>query len=123
MIHGKEQNHVGSAIEISQPKFRFHREHQLKGELQKKTNKLETLKEHIEAKRQQPSTESIGQAMQLQAMLNEKLEEMLNENDLLKKSIQDLEYFAQQERSERSINTDDTSFVFYSRMDEGKKTF
>ena len=74
---------------------------QLKGELQTKANELETLREHIETKRQQPSTESIEQAMQLQAMLNAKLEEMLTENDLLKKSIQDLEYFAQQERSKR----------------------
>ena len=79
---------------------------QLKRDLQTKTDELETLKEHIETKRRQPSTESIEQAMQLQAMLNAKLEEMLNENDLLKKSIQDLEYFAQQERSKRQWKND-----------------
>jgi ribosomal protein L13 len=63
------------------------------------------MKEYIEHQRTsniiQPSNESIEQAIQLQAMLNTRLEEMLTENDLLKKSIQDLESFAQEQKSKR----------------------
>jgi hypothetical protein len=78
---------------------------QLRHDLQTKTDELETMKEHIENKRTtsmiQPANESIEQAMQLQTMLNARLEEMLIENDQLKKSIQELESFAQQEKSKR----------------------
>jgi hypothetical protein len=75
---------------------------QLKRDLQTKTNELETMKDKIGTKQNdsmQPSNESIEQAMQLQTVLNAKLEEMITENDLLKKSIQELESFAQQQKS------------------------
>ncbi|CAM4794869.1 unnamed protein product [Rotaria magnacalcarata] len=74
---------------------------QLRHDLQIKTDELETMRQHIEKKRSSvavPSNESIEQAMQLQTMLNTRLEEMLIENDLLKKSIQELEIFAQQQK-------------------------
>jgi hypothetical protein len=74
---------------------------QLRRDLQIKTNELETMRQHIEKKRSSiavPSNESIEQAMQLQTMLNARLEEMLMENDLLKKSIQELELYAQQQK-------------------------
>ncbi|CAF0754484.1 unnamed protein product [Rotaria sp. Silwood1] len=74
---------------------------QLRHDLKIKTDELETMRQHIEKKRTSistPSNESIEQAMQLQTMLNARLEEMLIENDLLKKSIQELEIFAQQQR-------------------------
>jgi len=74
---------------------------QLRRDLQMKTDELETMRERIEKKRSSiavPSNETIGQAMQLQTMLNARLEEMLIENDLLKKSIQELEAFAEQQR-------------------------
>ncbi|CAF2480993.1 unnamed protein product [Rotaria sp. Silwood2] len=74
---------------------------QLRHDLKIKTDELETMREHIEKKRisiSTPSNESIEQAMQLQTMLNARLEEMLIENDLLKKSIQELELFAQQQK-------------------------
>jgi hypothetical protein len=74
---------------------------QLRRDLQIKTDELETMRQRIEKKRSSiavPSNESIEQAMQLQTMLNARLEEMLIENDLLKKSIQELESFAQQQR-------------------------
>lgn len=73
---------------------------QLRHDLQLKTTELERVKERLEGKRHhlvQPSNESIEQAMQLQTMLNTKLEEMLLENDLLKQSIHELESFVQQE--------------------------
>ncbi|CAF1096665.1 unnamed protein product [Adineta steineri] len=73
---------------------------QLKYDLQIKTNELEEMKEYIENKRKtmiQSSNESIEQAMQIQIMLNEKLEDMLLENDFLKKNIQELEFYAQQQ--------------------------
>jgi hypothetical protein len=73
---------------------------QLRRDLQIKTNELETMREHIEKKRSSiavPSNESIEQAMQLQTILNARLEEMLMENDLLKKSIHELESYAQQQ--------------------------
>lgn len=74
---------------------------QLRRDLQIKTDELETMRQRIEKKRSSiavPSNESIEQAMQLQTMLNVRLEEMLIENDLLKKSIQELESFAQQQK-------------------------
>ena len=74
---------------------------QLRRDLQMKTDELETMRQRIEKKRSSiavPSTETIGHAMQLQTMLNARLEEMLIENDLLKKSIQELEAFAEQQR-------------------------
>jgi hypothetical protein len=74
---------------------------QLRRDLQIKTDELETMRQRIEKKRNSialPSNESIEQAMQLQTMLNARLEEMLIENDLLKKSIQELESFAQQQK-------------------------
>jgi hypothetical protein len=74
---------------------------QLRRDLQIKTDELETMRQRIEKKRSSiavPSNESIEQAMQLQTMLNARLEEMLIENDLLKKSIQELESFAQQQK-------------------------
>ncbi|CAF0905555.1 unnamed protein product [Adineta steineri] len=74
---------------------------QLRRDLQIKTDELETMQQRIEKKRSSiavPSNETIGQAMQLQTMLNARLEEMLVENDLLKKSIQELEAFAQQQK-------------------------
>jgi len=74
---------------------------QLRRDLQIKTDELETMRQRIEKKRSSiavPSNESIEQAMQLQSMLNIRLEEMLIENDLLKKSIQELESFAQQQK-------------------------
>lgn len=78
---------------------------QLRRDLQTKTDEVEIMKEHIENKRTmgiiQPSNESIEQALQLQTILNAKLEDMLNENDLLKKSIQELESYAQQQKSKR----------------------
>lgn len=74
---------------------------QLRHELQIKTTELETMRHHIEKKRSSiavPSNESIEHAMQLQTILNARLEDMLMENDLLKKSIQELEMFAQQQK-------------------------
>ena len=74
---------------------------QLRRDLQIKTDELEIMRQRIEKKRSSiavPSNESIEQAMQLQTMLNARLEEMLIENDLLKKSIQELESFAQQQK-------------------------
>ena len=74
---------------------------QLRRDLQIKTDELETMREHIEKKRSSiavPSNESIEQAMQLQTILNARLEEMLMENDLLKKSIHELESYAQQQK-------------------------
>jgi len=74
---------------------------QLRRDLQIKTDELETMRQRIEKKRSSiavPSNESIEQAMQLQSMLNIRLEEMLIENDLLKKSIQELESFAEQQK-------------------------
>jgi predicted RNase H-like nuclease (RuvC/YqgF family) len=73
---------------------------QLRRDLQIKTDELETMQQRIEKKRSSiavPSNESIEQAMHLQTLLNTRLEEMLSENDLLKKSIQELEAFAQQQ--------------------------
>ncbi|CAF0826743.1 unnamed protein product [Rotaria sordida] len=74
---------------------------QLRHDLKNKTDELETMRQHIEKKCTSisiPSNESIEQAMQLQTMLNGRLEEMLIENDFLKKSIQELEIFAQQQK-------------------------
>jgi signal recognition particle GTPase len=80
---------------------------QLRRDLQIKTDELEVMREHIEDKRSnmiQASNEcSIEQAMQLQTMLNARLEEMLIENDVLKKSIQELESYVQQEKSKRKV--------------------
>ena len=74
---------------------------QLRRDLQVKTDELETMRQCVEKKHSSiavpPSNQPIEQAMQLQTMLNARLEEMLSENDLLKKSIQDLECFAQQQ--------------------------
>ncbi len=70
---------------------------QLKCDLQMKTDELEAMKEHHLI--QPSSNQSIEQAMQLQTTLNAKLEEMLTENDLLKKSIEELESFVQQQKS------------------------
>ena len=73
---------------------------QLRRDLQVKTDELETMRQCIEKKHSSiavPSNQPIEQAMQLQTMLNARLEEMLSENDLLKKSIQDLECFAHQQ--------------------------
>ena len=78
---------------------------QLRGDLQMKTDELETMREHIEKKRSSiavPSNESIEQAMQLQTMLNARLEEMIMENDLLKRSIYELESYAQQQQQQQS---------------------
>lgn len=74
---------------------------QLRRDLRMKTDELESMRERIEKKRSSiavPTNESIEQAMQLQSMLNARLEEMLIENDLLKKSIQELESYAQQQK-------------------------
>ncbi|CAF3911725.1 unnamed protein product [Rotaria sp. Silwood2] len=74
----------------------------LRHDLQIKTDELETMKKRTEYKRCsiiQSSNESIEQAFQLQTILNARLEEMLTENDLLKKSIQELESFAQQQKN------------------------
>ena len=74
---------------------------QLRRDLQTKTDELETMKDRIEKKRSSiavPPNESIEHAMHLQTMLNARLEEMLIENDLLKKSIQELELYAQQQK-------------------------
>ncbi|CAF0863094.1 unnamed protein product [Rotaria sordida] len=74
---------------------------QLRHDLKNKTDELENMRQHIEKKCTSisiPSNESIEQAMQLQTMLNGRLEEMLIENDFLKKSIQELEIFAQQQK-------------------------
>ena len=76
---------------------------QLRRDLQMKTDELETTRERIEKKRSSiaaPSNESIEQAMQLQTMLNARLEEMIIENDLLKKSIHELESYAQQQQQQ-----------------------
>lgn len=74
---------------------------QLRRDLQLKTDELETMRQRIERKRSSiavSSNDSIGHAMQLQTVLNARLEEMLVENDLLKKSIHELEAFAQQQQ-------------------------
>jgi hypothetical protein len=68
---------------------------QLRRDLQTKTNELELQKDQRETKQH----ESIEQAMHLQTILNSKLEEMITENDSLKKSIQELESFAEQQKS------------------------
>lgn len=78
---------------------------QLRRDLRMKTDELESMREHIEKKRSSiavPTNESIEQAMHLQTMLNARLEEMLIENDLLKKSIQELESYAQQQKCKLS---------------------
>ncbi len=67
---------------------------QLKTDLQTKTNELQSIKEY-------QRNQSIEQAMQVQTMLNVKLEEMLTENDLLKKSIEELESFAQEQQKSK----------------------
>jgi hypothetical protein len=77
---------------------------QLKNDLQTKTDELESMREH------QPVNQSIEQAMQLQTILNAKLEEMLKENDLLKKNIEELESFAQQQKSKSKR---EKKFSFY----------
>ncbi|CAF1013087.1 unnamed protein product [Rotaria sordida] len=77
----------------------------LRYDLHIKTTELEIIKKHTENKCNsiiQPSNESIEQAFQLQTILNTRLEEMLTENDLLKKSIQELESFAQQQKSKKN---------------------
>lgn len=77
---------------------------QLRRDLQMKTDELETIKQRIEKKRSSiavPTNESIEQAMQLQTMLNSRLEEMLVENDLLKKSIHELESYAQHQQKQQ----------------------
>lgn len=77
---------------------------QLRRDLQMKTDELETTRQRIEKKRSSiaaPSNESIEQAMQLQTMLNARLEEMIIENDLLKKSIHELESYAQQQQQQQ----------------------
>ena len=76
---------------------------QLRRDLRMKTDELESMRERIEKKRSSiavPTNESIEQAMHLQTMLNARLEEMLIENDLLRKSIQELESYAQQQKCE-----------------------
>lgn len=78
---------------------------QLRRDLQIKTDELETIRQRIEKKRSSiavPTNESIEQAMHLQTMLNVRLEEMMMENDLLKKSIQELESYAQQQKCKHS---------------------
>ncbi|CAF1459901.1 unnamed protein product [Adineta ricciae] len=75
---------------------------QLKQDLLIKTNELEGMKELIENKRntmRHTPGDSIEQAMRLQLILHARLEEMLRENELLKKTICDLETFAQQQKS------------------------
>ena len=70
-----------------------------------------------------PTNESIEQAMQLQSILNSRLEEMLTENDLLKKSIQELESYAQQQQEQtcKSIkDIDIQSSVVLSRTRANK---
>lgn len=77
---------------------------QLRHDLQLKNDELASVKKQFENKNctiLQTSNESIEQAMQLQTMLNSKLEEMLTENDLLKKSVQELESYAEQHRSKK----------------------
>ena len=78
---------------------------QLRHDLQMKTTELESMRERMEKKRSSiatiPSTDSIEQAMQLQTLLNARLEEMLIENDLLKKSIHELETYAQHQQQQQ----------------------
>lgn len=77
---------------------------QLKRDLLVKNKELEGMREFIESKRRlmrQTSSESIEQAMQLQLILHARLEEMLRENDLLKKNIHELETFAQQQQKRK----------------------
>ncbi|CAF2104321.1 unnamed protein product [Rotaria magnacalcarata] len=78
----------------------------LRHDLQSKTDELQTINKHADKKRHsiiQLPDESIEQALQIQATLNARLEEMLRENALLKKSIQELESCAQQKQRKRNI--------------------
>lgn len=75
--------------------------YQLRVDLQRKNDELDAMKARIEHRR----NPNIAQAMQFQTMLNGKLRELLAENDLLKRSIEELESFAQQNKgkSERKV--------------------
>jgi hypothetical protein len=74
---------------------------QLRRDLHMKTVELDTTRERIKRKRHHhivlPTNESIEHAMQLQTVLNDKLDDMLLENESLKKSIYDLEAFVQRD--------------------------
>jgi predicted nuclease with TOPRIM domain len=77
---------------------------QLRHDLQMKTDELEKLRQRTEKKRSSIAAvpnESIEQAMHLQSILNARLEEMLIENDLLKKSIYELESYVQQQQQQQ----------------------
>ncbi|CAF4589809.1 unnamed protein product [Rotaria sp. Silwood1] len=94
----------------------------LRHDLQIKTDELETMKKYTENKRNsiiQPSNESIEQAFQLQTILNTRLEEMLTENDLLKKSVQELESFAQQQKIEK-FRKRMLSYYYHQQYEEQK---
>ncbi len=79
---------------------------QLKRDLQIKADELEAMREQIKNKQNgmiQSPNKSIEQAMEIQTMLNARLEDMLVENDLLKNSIQELESFAEQLKCKRKV--------------------
>lgn len=68
---------------------------QLTDDLQKKTTEVQLLKGDLDHNR----THNLEQAMQIQTKLHAKFEEMRRENELLKKSIEELEFFAQRYQS------------------------
>ena len=80
---------------------------QLRYDLQIRNGELEAMKRHVETKGSssaQHSNESIEQAIQLQTVLNSRLEEMLIENDSFKRNIRELELFTKQGKSKRQFH-------------------
>lgn len=75
----------------------------LRHDLQVKTFELDSIRQRSFLL--PPSNESIEQALQFQTILNGKLETMLAENDLLKRSIHELETFLQQDFGKIHLKT------------------
>ncbi|CAF0924496.1 unnamed protein product [Didymodactylos carnosus] len=73
----------------------------LRQELNVKTQELELTKQRLF---ELNNSYDIEQALQIQTKMNTRLEEMLTENETLKKSIHDLECLAQQQQSDTSNN-------------------
>ena len=79
---------------------------QLTDDLQKKTSEVQLLKNDLDQKR----NPNLEQAMQMQTTLHAKFAEMRRENELLKKSIEELEFFAQRYQSKEEEEDDIFSF-------------
>ena len=70
---------------------------QLRSDLERKTAELKATKERL------ASQPTLAQALQFQTILNIRMEEMLRENDLLKKSIEELESFTQEKSKRKNV--------------------